>query len=177
MHRVKEIDIERDRLIPKPLLYQSHLYQSRTSGRTLFLLACIHPVTSCRAGWIFHPSTSFGSFGSSRQAAPCIQAIITCANSFYLVLCILCIICIFTIDIQIIPYCQISSPTVHHQKWYNLPTVNASGIRQKKQYRLDHILPLLPVFVVVSGSLLIAIFIISGQSMKKLKPMSLLRSP
>ena len=33
-----------------------------------------HPVASCRAGWIFHPSTSLGSFGSSKQATPCMQA-------------------------------------------------------------------------------------------------------
>ena len=39
---------------------------------------------SCRAGWIFHPSTSLGSFSSSKQAAPCMQARITCAHSFYL---------------------------------------------------------------------------------------------
>ena len=64
--------------------HQSHLYQGRTSGCPLFLLACIHPVTSCRAGWIFHPSMSSGSFGSSKQATPCIQARIMCAHSFYL---------------------------------------------------------------------------------------------
>ena len=28
----------------------------RMSGHVLFLLLCIHPVTSCRASWIFHPS-------------------------------------------------------------------------------------------------------------------------
>ena len=39
---------------------------------------------SCRAGWNFHPSTSGGSFSSSKQAAPCMQARITCAHSFYL---------------------------------------------------------------------------------------------
>ena len=32
---------------------QSHLYQGRTSGGALFLLACIHPVTPCRAGWSY----------------------------------------------------------------------------------------------------------------------------
>ena len=45
---------------------QSHLYQGRMSGGALFLLACIHPVMSCRAGWSyvihgrleFHPSMS-----------------------------------------------------------------------------------------------------------------------
>ena len=50
----------------------------------LFLLACIHQVTSCRAGWIFHPSTSSGSFSSSKQAAPYMQARITHAYPFYL---------------------------------------------------------------------------------------------
>ena len=54
------------------------------SGCALFLLACIHPMTSCRAGWIFHPSISSGSFGSSKQAAPCMQARITLAHLFYL---------------------------------------------------------------------------------------------
>ena len=67
-----------------PLTIQSHLYKGRMSGRTLFLLACIHTVTSCRDGWIFHPSTSSGSFGSSKQAAPCMQARITLAHLFYL---------------------------------------------------------------------------------------------
>ena len=66
--------------------WQSHLYQGRTSGCALFLLACIHPVMSCRAGWIFHPSMSLGSFGSSKQAAPCMRARIMCANLFYLVI-------------------------------------------------------------------------------------------
>ena len=65
-------------------IVQSHICQCRTSGRALFLLACIHPVMSCRAGWIFHPSTSSGSFGSSKQAAPCMQARVTCAQSFCL---------------------------------------------------------------------------------------------
>ena len=59
-------------------------YQGRLSGHAFFLLACIHPVTSCRAGWIFHPSTSLGSFGSSKLAALCMQARITCTHSFYL---------------------------------------------------------------------------------------------
>ena len=63
---------------------QSHLYQGRTNGCALFLLACIHPVTSCSAGSIFHPSTSSGSFGSPKQAAPCMQARIMCAYLFYL---------------------------------------------------------------------------------------------
>ena len=58
--------------------------QGRTCGHTLFLLACIHPVMSCRARWIFHPSISSGSFGSSMQAAPCIWARITHALLFYL---------------------------------------------------------------------------------------------
>ena len=70
-------------LLNKPCR-QSHQYQGRTSGRMLFLLACIHPVMSCRAGWIFHPSTSSGSFGSSKQATPCMQARIMCIQSFYL---------------------------------------------------------------------------------------------
>ena len=68
---------------------QSHLYQGRMSGPALFLLACIHPVTSCRAGWSyvihgrleFHPSMSSGS---SMIAAPCIQARLTHAHLFYL---------------------------------------------------------------------------------------------
>ena len=64
--------------------FQSHLYQGRMSGCAFFLLACIHPVMSCRAGWIFHPSMSLGSFGSSKPAALCMQATITCAHSFYL---------------------------------------------------------------------------------------------
>ena len=58
------------------------VYQGRTSGHTLFLLACIHPVMSCRANWILHPSTSLGSF---KQATPCMQARIMCSLSFYLV--------------------------------------------------------------------------------------------
>ena len=45
-------------LIDDTYLPQSHLYQGRTSGGAYFLLACIHPVTSCRADWIFHPYTS-----------------------------------------------------------------------------------------------------------------------
>ena len=52
--------------------------------RSFFLLACIHLVTSCRADWIIHPSTSLGSFGSSKQAAPCMQARIKCSHLFYL---------------------------------------------------------------------------------------------
>ena len=75
-------------LLNKPCR-QSHQYQGRTSGRMLFLLACIHPVTSCRAGWSyvihgrleFHPSMSWGS---SMQAALCIQARIMHAHLFYL---------------------------------------------------------------------------------------------
>ena len=63
--------------------------QGKMIGRMLFLLACIHPVMSCRASWIFHPSASLGSFGSSKQAAQCIQARIMCAHLFYLVLYIL----------------------------------------------------------------------------------------
>ena len=63
---------------------QSHLYQGRTNGYSFLLLACIHPVMSCRAGWIFHPSTSFGSFSSSKLAALCMQARIMWAHSFYL---------------------------------------------------------------------------------------------
>ena len=63
--------------------------QGRTSGCEIVLLACIHPVTSCRAGWIFHPSMSLDSFGSSKQAVLCIQARTMCAYSFYLVLYIL----------------------------------------------------------------------------------------
>ena len=62
-------------------LKQSHLYQGRTSGHALFLLACIHPVTSCRAGLSFHPSMSSGS---SKQAIPCIRARIMLTHSFYL---------------------------------------------------------------------------------------------
>ena len=50
----------------------------------LFLLACIHPVTSCRAGCIFHPSMSLGSFGSSKLTKPCMQARIMRSHSFYL---------------------------------------------------------------------------------------------
>ena len=63
--------------------------QGRTSGCAFFLLACIHPVMSCRAGWIFNPSMSLGSFGSSKQAAPCIRARMTHAHLFYNVLYIL----------------------------------------------------------------------------------------
>ena len=66
-----------------------YLYQGRTSGHEFFLLACIHPVMSCRAGWIFNPSMSLGSFGSSKQAAPCIRARMTHAHLFYNVLYIL----------------------------------------------------------------------------------------
>ena len=33
---------------------QSQLYQRRMSGHSLFLLASIHPVTSCRAGFYIH---------------------------------------------------------------------------------------------------------------------------
>ena len=48
--------------------------QGRTTGYTLFLLACIHPVTSCKAGWIFHPSTSSGSSkGSFRRPQYCVH--------------------------------------------------------------------------------------------------------
>ena len=54
------------------------------SGCALILLACIHPVMSCRDSCIFHPSTSSGSFGSSKQAAPCMQARIMLAHLFYL---------------------------------------------------------------------------------------------
>ena len=64
---------------------QSKSYnQGRTSERTLYLLTCIHPVTSCRAGWIFHTSMSLGSFGSSMQATPSIQARIIRAHQLYL---------------------------------------------------------------------------------------------
>ena len=63
---------------------QSHLYQGRMSGRAFFLPERIHPVMSCRAGWIFHPATSLGSFGSSKIAALCMQARKTHAHSFYL---------------------------------------------------------------------------------------------
>ena len=61
-----------------------YLFQGRMSGCVLFLLACIHPVTSCRAGGIFHPSISLGSFGSSKQATPCMEARIMHAHLFYL---------------------------------------------------------------------------------------------
>ena len=37
-----------------------------------------------RAGWIFHPSMSLGSFGNYKQAAPCMQARKMPAHSFYL---------------------------------------------------------------------------------------------
>ena len=72
--------------------------QGRTRRRALFLLACIHPVTSYRAGLIFHPSTSSGSFGSSMQAASCIQARITHAHLFYLGWMILCTSTLFLGD-------------------------------------------------------------------------------
>ena len=75
--------------LPLAVLFQSHLYQGRTSGPVLFLLACIHPVTSCRAGWsyIIHGRLEFHlsmSSGSSMIAALCIQARLTHAHSFYL---------------------------------------------------------------------------------------------
>ena len=54
------------------------------SGHALFILACIHPVISYRAGWNFYLSTSLGIFRSSKQAAPCMQARIMRAHLFYL---------------------------------------------------------------------------------------------
>ena len=49
--------------------------------------SCLHAFIQwhqARAGWIFHPSTSSGSIGSYKQAAPCMQARKTHAHSFYL---------------------------------------------------------------------------------------------
>ena len=49
--------------------------------------SCLHAFIQwrqARAGWIFHPSTSLGSFGSHKQASLCMQARNTHAHSFYL---------------------------------------------------------------------------------------------
>ena len=49
--------------------------------------SCLHAFIQwhqARAGWIFHPSTSLGSFGSYKQAAPCMQARKTHNHLFYL---------------------------------------------------------------------------------------------
>ena len=49
--------------------------------------SCLHAFIQwcqARAGWIFHPSMSLGSFGSYKQAAPCMQARKTHAHSVYL---------------------------------------------------------------------------------------------
>ena len=64
--------------------YRCSLYIFHLSGCALFLLACIHPGMSCRAGWIFHPSISSGSFSSSKQAASCMRTRIMRAHLFYL---------------------------------------------------------------------------------------------
>ena len=55
--------------------------QSHTCMECCHGMCCIHPVMSCWAGWIFHPSTSSGC---SKQAALCMQARKTRAQSFYL---------------------------------------------------------------------------------------------
>ena len=68
----------------RSLFIQSRLYQGRMSRDVFFLLTCIHPVTSYRAGWIFHPSTSLGNFGSSKLASLCMQARKMRAHLFYL---------------------------------------------------------------------------------------------
>ena len=49
--------------------------------------SCLHAFIQwrkARAGWIFHPSMSLGSFGSYKQAAPCMQARKMHTHSFYL---------------------------------------------------------------------------------------------
>ena len=49
--------------------------------------SCLHAFIQwrqARAGWIFHPSTSLGSFGSYKQAALYMQARKMHAHSFYL---------------------------------------------------------------------------------------------
>ena len=118
------------------------------NGNALFLLTCIHTVMSCRAGQIFHPSTSLGSFGTSIQAAPCIHTRITHAHLFYLgQITLIPITQIFPSlgAIQYLPRSRFLindfikiTPTVNNVKYFNSSNLCQPGIFRKLCiYNLD----------------------------------------